>query len=566
MKIRNFSSSRFFQRSFGLVFLFFLPASILNASPQYYDFTVTNNFGSDAYYGTTPADSDIWILSNFKFDYQSGGSFVTGNNTAGAYGTAVRLSDIQGGKMRLYSADGGTRMHAVLSQGAIAPTTSDLDTKPNNYFEWSFDSGNPGTLDLSWIDSFDFLSRMTVDAKGNQTPAPNKVTFGAGASVSTKVLGDRLQTYVDRPGGNYSWLGTGSGGFSQSLTYSGATNVVRWSTNNSGAAKDTSGSTIPVNAPSIGSFTKAIDKVESTAASSSNTWSNGTPATGPNWTNKGFRVAGLQGMDPLDGSNLGANDESRMWSAYVTFSESGGQYTMTLTDFTIYGLKGGNAPASGQYEQLWNAGSIEYSVTEAQGMLNALWTSSNNFLDTVPKWVGDMGANVDNMWYAIYNAIASGAIYDSDFVNDTALPTSVTGNGYVPYVNGQNTYNFEILTRGAAVTGGLAEFLTGDDLVSLMNGEDASGDLVNPYFLELLKLMQQTPAYLYPSQDFWGAISVGTDTFIGLQPGPLNGDAVFGDAVFEWELGSGAPVPEPSAFGLVASLLAAGVALRRRPR
>ena len=168
---------------------------------SFYELNVRNNFGAGEYYGATPTDADIWLLTNFQFDYKSGGSYVTGNGSAGTY-AAVQLSAVEDGSIRLYPVQNGTRMYAVLSQ--TQPTTGSLDTAPNNYWEWSFDgSGNPGTLDLSWIDSWDFLSRMQVNATGTTTPAPTTVTYGAGSTSSTQAIGGGrlryLHRHADRP-------------------------------------------------------------------------------------------------------------------------------------------------------------------------------------------------------------------------------------------------------------------------------------------------------------------------------------------------------------------------------
>lgn len=503
---------------------------------SYYDLTVRNNFGTGEYYGATPGDADIWLLTNFKFDYQSGGSYVTGNAAAGTYGAAVSLSQIQDGSVRLYPAQNGTRMYAVLSQ--TQPTTSSLATAPNNYFEWSFDgSGNPGTLDLSWIDSWDFATRMEVNAAGTTAPAPTTVTYGAGTSVSTQAIGDALKTYATQP--SFAWLGTTGGGFSQAMTYPGAANPVRWITKNS-AAPGT------LDASQIASFTGALDRII-TGPGSVSTWAAGTPATGPNWTTAGFRVASLQGVNPPDGSTPAATPE--MWSAYVNFSKDGSNnFTMTLTDFTVYGGTGSGAI----FQQIWNAttdaGGATYSVSQADGLLNALWTSSPNPLTTTPAWVTNLGGNGPNLWYALYNGIASGVIWQSDFVGDTSLPS---WPGYVPWVAGQNDYNFEILTGGAAAAGGRTGNLSGTDVVALMEARDLAGDLVNPYFLELLKTTEQTPAYLFPSQDFWQSQAIGSDAFIGMQTGPLNGADVFGPATLTWDLGTGVAVPEPASLALL---------------
>ncbi len=524
---------------FGSCLLAMLTAGAPSAWAQvqsYYDLTVRNNFGTGEYYGATPADADIWLLTNFKFDYKSGGNYVTGNASAGTYGAAVSLSQIQDGSVRLYPAENGTRMYAVLSPSG-PPTTGSLATAPNNYFEWSFDSsGNPGTLDLSWIDSWDFATRMDVNAAGTTSPAPTSVTYGAGTNVSTQAIGDAMKAYATQP--SFAWLGTTGSGFSQAMTYPGATNPVRWITKNS-AAPGT------LDASQIASFTGALDRII-TGPGSVPTWAAGTPATGPNWTTAGFRVASLQGVNPPNGSTPSATPE--MWSAYVDFSKDGSNnFTMTLTDFTIYGGTGSGAA----YQQIWNAttdaSGATYSVSQADGLLNALWTSSPNPLTTTPAWVTNLGGNGPNLWYALYNGIASGVIWQSDFVGDTSLPS---WPGYVPWVAGQSDYNFEILTGGAAAAGGRTGNLSGTDVVALMEARELAGDLVNPYFLELLKTTEQTPAYLFPSQDFWQSQAIGSDAFIGMQTGPLNGADVFGPATLTWDLGTGVAVPEPASLAL----------------
>ena len=64
---------------------------------------------------------------------------------------------------------------------------------------------------------------------------------------------------------------------------------------------------------------------------------------------------------------------------------------------------------------------------------------------------------------------------------------------------------------------------------------------MNPYFLVLLRTQEVTPAYLYPSQDVWAFNGIaGASPVLGLQTGPLNGQAAFGDnAKFDWYLGGG---------------------------
>lgn len=522
--------------SVGLALMAFA-GSAAGQAPSYYDVQVLNNFGNGEYFGATPTNSNIWLLTNFQFDYKSGGNYTTGSSTSGSW-NYVNLNDVQEGKLRVYTAgSNGTRMYAVLSP--TAPPTTQLSPSnaiPYNYFEWSFASGtgNPGTLDLSWIDNWDFHTRMVVSATGTQTPAPTTVTYGSGSTSSTKATSDAIQSYANQSGGNFSWLNT----YKQSLSLPGTTSTpTRWITKNSDPTVDAS---------QIQSFTNAISRINS-QSSNSTAWVSGTPATGPNWTTAGFRVGSLQPLNPPDGSTLPGNATATAWSAYVNFSSNN---TMTLTDFTVYSA--GPGGSGGSNVVAWNAGNATYSVTQAEGGLNAIWNSTNNSLSSPPAWVANLGGNAPNLWYAIYNAIATGVVFQSDFLNNTALPGSITGDGYVPYVAGQNTYNFEVLTKGAQVTGGLAGELSGSDLIALMQLESGNGTLVNPYFLELLQTAQQTPAYLFPSQDFWGYQSTGSNTEIGIQTGPLNGLPVFGqDATLTWYLGSGAAIPEPGTMALM---------------
>lgn len=245
---------------------------------------------------------------------------------------------------------------------------------------------------------------------------------------------------------------------------------------------------------------------------------------------------------------------------------------MNLTDFTVYGPTGGPGLSGGP--QIWNSGTqpngtpVTYSLTQAEGLLDALWTSSPGPLLNQPAWIGNLGSNGTNLWYALYNAVASGVLYQTDFVNNTALPLSITSNQYEPWTTGQLNYNMEILTEGAVVAGGRAGALNGTQVIALMEADKLAGNLVNPYFLELLKSQEQTPAYLYPSQDFFASQATGTDSFIGMQTGPLNGDTIFGAATLEWSLGSGVAVPEPSGVALltVIGATASGMAWQRRRR
>ena len=67
----------------------------------YYEMTVHNNFGPREFYNATPKTAQIWLLTNFQFDYLTSGGWTVGNATAGTY-AVVNLSAISQGKIRIY--------------------------------------------------------------------------------------------------------------------------------------------------------------------------------------------------------------------------------------------------------------------------------------------------------------------------------------------------------------------------------------------------------------------------------------------------------------------------------
>lgn len=507
-------------------------AAILSLAPAeapaqtYYEMRVHNNFGSGEFYQVRPQDSQIWLLTNFQFDYLSSGNWVVGNNSAGTY-VVLRLSDIDDGKIRLHRSSGGTRIYAILSDSQPDASQPDptIITSPYSYFEWSFDgSGVPGTLDLSWIDRWDFLTRLEVS--GLPSSAPTMV-YGAKKGLSSAEVGAAMAGYAAQP--NYAWLEN----FSKQLSFPGARNPVGWVTRN-----QYSGSGF---ASGIGSFTSALDQVI-TKADTSPVWPGLTSGTGPNWTKAGFRIGYPETMnDPDTGAVTGS-----AWTAYVGFTKNGsGSYTMQLTDFTLYNDDGSGSGVV-DWSAVTNASGDVYSVSQAEGVLDCIWTSSWNNLVGTKDWVTRLGANGPNVLYAIYNALASGIIHSDDFVNDTALPTTGVWTGYVARIKNVDSYNFEIFSAGAPVTNdgqnqGLAGLLNGQDMQDLLNSREKAGDLVNPYMLVLLDTQEVTPAYLYPSQDVWAFNGIaGSQPVLGLQTGPLNGQTAFGDnARLDWYLGGG---------------------------
>jgi hypothetical protein len=512
----------------------------------YYEMTVHNNFGPGEFYHATPQTAQIWLLTDFQFDYQTSPDVWTvGNPTAGSP-VVINLSTISQGKMRIYRATGASRMYAILSDTqptAQIPYPSTI--QPNNYIEWTFNaSGTPGTLDLSWIDRWDFLTRLEVSNLPSSAPT---MVYGSKQGQSTAAVGAAMAGYASQP--QYAWLGTGTGGFSQALSFPGATNPIGWVTNNRGSGTFASG---------IGSFTTALDQVIAQAATSP-AWPGYTAGLGKNWYDVGFRVGTPEVMGNPAGN---ATCASNGWTAYVGFTKdpSTGSYTMSLKDFTLYTIPSGGTSATAVWSAVNDAEGAVYSVTQAQGLLDCIWTSSWNNLSTTPPWITNINSsapqfgNATNIMYAIYNALASGVIYQDVFVNNTPLPS---WTGYEPRIVGVTNYNFEILTAGAPVTNdgqnqGLAGLLNGQDMINLLNSQ--GNQMVNPYFLALLGTQEVTPAYLYPSQDVWGFNGIGgASPVLGLQTGPLNGQAAFGDnAKFDWYLGGGL---KPGIIGALLLLL-----------
>ena len=492
---------------------------------DYYEMTVHNNFGPGEFYGATPTDEQIWLLTDFELQYKESGVWKTLNPTSvqGTY-DVVQFSKIDQGKVRIMRPNNGQRCYAILSE-TMPPTTVPVNTTttmPYNYFEWVFFGSEPQTFDFSWIDRWDFLTRMVFSNLPTEW-APYGV-FGAKQGQSTSAASAAIGAYSIQA--QYAWLSTQGGGFSINLSFPGATSPIGWITGNqftgTGLAKN------------IGSFASALDKIiATTTATDTPQWTAGYEGTGPNWTTAGFRVGYTE---PLSDPAAGTVNDATAWTAYVSFTKDGsGVYTMHVKDFTLYKFN-----AEGQGAQIWNGGAV-YEATEAQGVLDCIWISSwNNLVTPWPAWVTNLGGNSANMMYAIYNAIFSGILYKDEFVNNTPLPTTGVWTGYVPRIVGVDTYNFETLVQGAPVTGGLGGLLNGQDMITLQDDRQKAGDLVNPYYLELMRTQEVAPAYLYPSTDMWAFKgTTGDPPQLGIQSGAL-GPGDFGDnATLDWYIGGG---------------------------
>ena len=120
-KVNRFFRSYILRHAFAIVSVCVFAALTLAPVPcafgqTYYEMTVHNNFGPGEFYGAKPTDAQIWLLTNYKFDYLKSGTWTTGNATACPY-AVVQLSQIDQGKIRLYRVPciTGMRFYAILS-------------------------------------------------------------------------------------------------------------------------------------------------------------------------------------------------------------------------------------------------------------------------------------------------------------------------------------------------------------------------------------------------------------------------------------------------------------------
>ena len=160
----------------------------------YYEMTVHNNFGPGEFYGATPTDDQIWLLTDYQLQYQESGVWKTLNPTPAQNSYSVlKFRKIDQGKVCIMpnptgATKYGQRCHAILSDTeppAVQPS-DETTTMPYNYFEWAF---------------------IGTAAQGKST-----------AAVSAAIA---AYCYCSQP--QFAWLGTGEGGVSKKLTFPVAT-------------------------------------------------------------------------------------------------------------------------------------------------------------------------------------------------------------------------------------------------------------------------------------------------------------------------------------------------------
>ncbi len=610
---------------------------------QFYRMTVHNNFGKTEFYGVQPTNDQIYLATDWECDYltlnKDGSQTWTiapnsGNITV--FPLPPEPSDPADGNVRIYYGTGyGQRMCAFLwdktaqtrepGPGDINTSVNPLNTAvPFNYMEWDLAGSKPGALDLTWIDRWDFLTRMEVSnlAKGEN------MVYGARLGTSTEVVGKALSKWASQTQYN-KWLNGKPLSFPIPQKSPPSKNQPKyWS----GGFSSTQAFHNTKDALVIPSLTHAIDRVIDEMANSkvpgTSSTKKPTNGQGPNWTKDGFRIAyPFSGIyDPAgnypnkiplypktphpqpvvpcspppqwnrpaaytvtppyytDTHDVGA------FSCYVGFSRDlSGNYTMTLSDFTLYNPW--SAPQScsplfdGSFGVCWTQTVDDpkgnYQLTQAQGLFPCIWANkfdtslvNNQRYSPLPLWVNNLqnggsnlqtgGANANEIIVSVFNALSSGVIFDNLF-NTGQLFTNATdanGHGFVPMIPNDKTfnYNFETFTDGASVSNGKLGNLTGQQMISLLQGQGITqssfpptslsaayswlkslpGPVVplqpfNPYALELLKVQEQTPAYFTPGQDEWK--SFGTLTTLGLQPTPLSADDFGPNAKFNWYLG-----------------------------
>jgi hypothetical protein len=604
----------------------------------FYLMTVHNNFGKTEFYGVQPTNDQIYLATNWDCDYltlnKDGSQTWTQAPNSGSiivFPLPPEPSDPAGGNVKIYYGNYGSRMCAFLwdktawkrepGPDDISATVNPKDTTvPFNYMEWDLAGSMPGALDLTWIDRWDFLTRMEVSnlAKGG------KMVYGARLGTSTEVVGKALSKWASQP--QYKWLQGKPLSFPIPQKSPPSKNQPQyWS----GGFSSPNAFHNTTDAYIIPPLTQAMNRVIAEMANSkvpgTSSTKKPTNGQGPNWTKDGFRIAyPFSGIyDPAGNykTNIPLYPKSphpqpvvpcsnkptwnspapytvtppkyadphdvRAFSCYVGFSRDlSGNYTMTLSDFTLYNPW--SAPQScsplfdGSFGVCWTQTVDDpkgnYQLTQAQGLFPCIWenvfdtslvTNGSNY-SSLPVWVNNLqngGSNANEIIVSVFNALSSGVIFDNLFKTGQLFTGTADANahGFVPMIPNDKTfnYNFETFTDGASVGatfGSKLGNLTGQQMISLLQGQGITqssfpptslsaayswlkslpGPVVplqpfNPYALELLKVQEQTPAYFTPGQDEWK--SFGTLTTLGLQPTPLSATDFVPGATFNWYLG-----------------------------
>ena len=616
-----------------------------------YLMTVHNNFGKTEFYGVQPTNDQIYLATDWDCDYltlnkDGSQTWTTAPNSGSiiVFPLPPEPSNHADGNVRIYYGTGyGQRMCAFLWDKTarngepgprdISATVNPKDlTVPFNYMEWDLVGSMPGALDLTWIDRWDFLTRMEVSnlAKGEN------MVYGARLGTSTEVVGKALSKWASQTQYN-KWLNGKPLSFPIPQKSPPSKNQPKyWS----GGFSSTQAFHKTTDAFIIPTLTHAIDRVIDEMANSkvpgTSSTKKPTNGQGPNWTKDGFRIAyPFSGIyDPAGNykTNIPLYPKSPhpqpvvpcsnkptwnspapytvtppyytdthdvgAFSCYVGFSRDlSGNYTMTLSDFTLYNPW--SAPQScsplfdGSFGVCWTQTVDDpkgnYQLTQAQGLFPCIWankfdtslvTNGNNY-SPLPLWVNNLqnggsnlqtgGANANEIIVSVFNALSSGVIFDNLFKTGQLFTGTADANahGFVPMIPNDKTfnYNFETFTDGASVGatfGSKLGNLTGQQMISLLQGQGITqssfpptslsaayswlkslpGPVVplqpfNPYALELLKVQEQTPAYFTPGQDEWKSFgtSANSVTTLGLQPTPLSASDFGSNATFNWYLG-----------------------------
>lgn len=501
-------------------------------------FTVVNNYNNNNasytdYFGNYYTDDQVWLY------FLNAGTGVTYTGTSGTQtvtdAVAVQLSAVQNGTFQLATGLNSTKVFAGFGAtnpfvGSNGPGLFDQNV-PYALAEWTLMGNNFDNMDISYIDSVSFPTKLTVTGS-----SPSTTTFPVGTTASSIITTLKTKTGMTGPVGPASNMpSSGQVGFGPEVgTVSGQPNSVRWI----GSSKywiSAPGST-PETATDRGMYTYAPtlnDYLGFLQANAPTTNVNGTDITG--WY--------------IDYSGNGG------YSGFLTVTGTNGAYGLEIGNVRV----NTNPSAANDWEADPTAG------TAITGEIIVLPNG-----ETIVYDFGDGDNNVTGNWTDAVIYSGADVLGTGDFVSGPII--SATGD------LATGTYDEYVPTMLASISASLGTGLLGSDMyMTKWNDTGAPGSTMY-WFATITK--EQVLLNLFDNGSwggnsdldyydlFWGTmaelsemqgyLSPFSDRYANLSPdvGFFVGDSA------TWELGI-LPIPEPGTAGLVLATLGGAFFLRR---